>query len=73
MAEVLSLSLSFPAVIYTALLGVVLVYWLFVIVGAIGCDVLQGARAVTGRLAGNCRLKVLDDHWHAGERTVAGQ
>ncbi|HET9952917.1 MAG TPA: glycine zipper family protein [Polyangiaceae bacterium] len=35
MAEVLRLSLSFPAVFYTALLGVVLVYWLFVIIGAV--------------------------------------
>jgi len=35
MTEVLALALSFPAVVYTVLLGVVLVYWLFVVVGAI--------------------------------------
>jgi hypothetical protein len=35
MAEVLGLALSFPSVVYTALLGVVLVYWLFVMVGVL--------------------------------------
>src|SRR5450432_3621349 len=35
MNEVLGLALSFPCVVYTVLLGVVLVYWLFVVVGAI--------------------------------------
>ncbi|HYQ42794.1 MAG TPA: glycine zipper family protein [Polyangiaceae bacterium] len=35
MTEVLRLALSFPGVVYTVLLGVVLVYWLFVVVGAI--------------------------------------
>lgn len=35
MNEVLRLALSFPGVVYTVLLGVVLVYWLFVVVGAI--------------------------------------
>lgn len=35
MTEVLALALSFPCVVYTVLLGVVLVYWLFVVVGAI--------------------------------------
>jgi hypothetical protein len=35
MNEVLRLALSFPCVVYTVLLGVVLVYWLFVVVGAI--------------------------------------
>jgi len=35
MSEVLLLALSFPGVIYTVLLGVVLVYWLFVVLGAI--------------------------------------
>jgi hypothetical protein len=35
MNEVLRLALSFPAVVYTVLLGVVLVYWSFVVVGAI--------------------------------------
>lgn len=35
MNEVLGLALSFPCVVYTVLLGVVLVYWLFVVMGAI--------------------------------------
>jgi len=35
MSEVLGLALSFPCVVYTVLLGVVLVYWSFVVVGAI--------------------------------------
>src|SRR3954447_11110643 len=35
MSEVLLLALSFPGVVYTVLLGVVLVYWLFVVLGAI--------------------------------------
>jgi len=35
MSEVLTLALSFPGVVYTVLLGVVLVYWSFVVLGAI--------------------------------------
>jgi hypothetical protein len=35
MAEVLVLALSFPSVVFTVLLGVVLVYWAFVMVGVI--------------------------------------
>jgi hypothetical protein len=35
MTEVFALALSFPCVVYTVLLGVVLVYWLFVVVGAL--------------------------------------
>ncbi|MEI9948121.1 MAG: glycine zipper family protein [Pseudomonadota bacterium] len=35
MSEVFQLALSFPGVVYTVLLGVVLVYWLFVVLGAI--------------------------------------
>lgn len=35
MTEVLALALSFPSVVYTVLLGVVLVYWAFVMVGVI--------------------------------------
>jgi hypothetical protein len=34
-AEVLGLALTFPSVVYTVLLGVVLVYWAFVMVGVI--------------------------------------
>lgn len=35
MNEVLALALSFPCVVYTVLLGVVLVYWSFVLVGVL--------------------------------------
>jgi len=35
MSEVVALALSFPGVVYTVLLGVVLLYWLFVVLGAI--------------------------------------
>lgn len=35
MTEVLTLALTFPSVVYTVLLGVVLVYWLFVMLGAV--------------------------------------
>ena len=35
MHEVLVLALSFPSVVYTVLLGVVLIYWAFVMVGVI--------------------------------------
>ena len=35
MTEVLGLALSFPCVVYSVLLGVALVYWLFVVLGAI--------------------------------------
>lgn len=35
MAEVFTLALSFPSVVFTVLLGVVLVYWLFVMVGVL--------------------------------------
>jgi hypothetical protein len=35
MSEVFALALSFPCVVYTVLLGVVIVYWLFVVVGAV--------------------------------------
>ena len=35
MAEVFVLALSFPSVVFTVLLGVVLIYWSFVMVGVI--------------------------------------
>ena len=37
--ELLSAAVAFPTVIYTALLGVVLLYWLFVILGALDIDI----------------------------------
>jgi hypothetical protein len=43
MGHFLALALSFPAVIYTVLLGVALVYWVFVMVGAAHVNFGDGA------------------------------
>jgi len=48
MSEVLALALSFPGVVYTVLLGVVLVYWLFVVFGAINLGDGSGDSALHG-------------------------
>src|SRR5262249_46783092 len=40
MLALLTLMLSFPTVVFTVLLGVVLLYWLFVILGALHLDAL---------------------------------
>jgi hypothetical protein len=51
MAEVLVLALSFPSVVYTVPLGVVLVYWAFVMVGVI--HIGEGSEGVIeGKLEG---------------------
>lgn len=41
MHEVLAESLSFPTVVFTVLLGIAAVYWLLVIIGALGMDMLD--------------------------------
>ncbi|WP_437521490.1 glycine zipper family protein [Sorangium sp. So ce726] len=43
MAEVLAASLAFPAVIFTVALALALIYWLFVLLGAVDLDLLGGA------------------------------
>ncbi|AUX34644.1 hypothetical protein SOCE836_068200 [Sorangium cellulosum] len=43
MAEVLAASLAFPAVIFTVVLALALIYWLFVLLGALDLDLLGGA------------------------------
>jgi hypothetical protein len=49
MTTFLAALLAFPTAIFTILLGVVLAYWLCVIVGAAGIDMLEGgAKAVSG-------------------------
>jgi hypothetical protein len=48
MSEVLLLALSFPGVVYTVLLGVVLAYWLFVVFGAINLGDGSGDAALHG-------------------------
>ena len=51
MNELLAASLEFPTVVFTIVLGIVLVYWLFVLLGALdidlfGGDVCRGPRLV---------------------------
>ncbi|HEY0137693.1 MAG TPA: hypothetical protein VGB85_26590 [Nannocystis sp.] len=52
MNEFLSAILSFPTVVFTVLLGVIVLYWLMVIVGAIGVDVLHVGEAAGGKIEG---------------------
>jgi hypothetical protein len=51
MGHILGVALSFPAVVYTVSLGVALVYWLFVIIGAAHVNLL-GEGAVDGAMDG---------------------
>jgi hypothetical protein len=46
--ELLQLIGTFPTVVFTALLALSVIYWLFVIIGAIDIDALGGADAVAG-------------------------
>src|SRR4051812_46032257 len=55
MAAFLAVILAFPSVIYTVLLGVVLVYWLFVFIGALHINALgegMGDGALEGHADG---------------------
>jgi hypothetical protein len=54
--------LAFPTVFFTILMGVIMTYWLFVIVGAVGIDALDGdvdlsagAKAASGVLEGGAK------------------
>lgn len=51
MSEFLDQIVAFPTVIYTTLLGLVLLYWGFVILGILDVDVLDGAEGVAEGLA----------------------
>lgn len=42
MNELVVASLQFPTVVFTIVLGIVLVYWLFVLIGALDIDLLGG-------------------------------
>jgi hypothetical protein len=60
MGPFLDAILAFPTVCFTILLGVTLTYWLFVILGAAGVDLLDGnavagAKAASGALAGGAK------------------
>lgn len=69
MSEVIALALSFPAVVYTVLLGVVLVYWAFVVVGAI--ELGEGSDGALDGLGGDSALGAakgaLHGHVEAGD------
>jgi len=41
-SELLSASLTFPTVVFTVGLGIALVYWLFVRLGALDIDLFHG-------------------------------
>ncbi len=41
MQEFLTITVSYPTVVFTALLGVAVVYWLLVMLGALGIDVMD--------------------------------
>lgn len=45
MSELIEASLRFPTVVFTILLGIAMVYWLFVLLGALDIDLLGGADA----------------------------
>jgi hypothetical protein len=65
MAEVLALALSFPSVVFTVLLGVVLVYWAFVMVGVI--HIGEGSEgALEGKLEGATKGLLEGAVEHAG-------
>ncbi|MCB9797715.1 MAG: glycine zipper family protein [Alphaproteobacteria bacterium] len=54
MTEVLAVILSFPTVLFTGMLGLTLLYWVFVIFGAVDLDFLDGGAdgAIEGALEG---------------------
>ena len=52
MNEFLSAILSFPTVFFTVLLLVIILYWLMVIVGAVGTDVFHVGEAASGAVEG---------------------
>lgn len=78
--HLLALALSFPAVIFTVLLGVVLVYWLLVIAGAAQVDALGEGHldgAIDGALDGHVDGAIEHaghghGHGHGGEGALAG-
>lgn len=79
MGHIIGVALSFPAVVYTVALGVALIYWLFVIVGAAHVNLLgEGAAdgAMDGALDGAAKgmmegatkgmMEGAADHLHGG-------
>jgi hypothetical protein len=77
MTEFLSAILAFPTVVFTILMGVVLTYWLFVIIGAVGIDMLDGhldfeagAKALGGSIEGGA--KALGGSLEGGMKAAGG-
>lgn len=52
MTEFLTAILSFPTVVFTLMLIIIVMYWLMVIVGAIGVDILHIGEAAGGKIEG---------------------
>ena len=78
LAHFLSVALSFPSVVYTVLLGIALVYWVFVMIGAAHLDLL-GDGVADGAGAGDGALDGIDgahgdgaDHGYAGDAGADG-
>ncbi|MCY1023681.1 hypothetical protein [Pyxidicoccus sp. MSG2] len=77
MTEFLSAILAFPTAVFTIVMGVVLTYWLFVIIGAVGIDMLDGhldfesgAKAASGALQGG--LKAAGSALEGGAKAAGG-
>jgi len=73
MDEVLVLALSFPSVVFTVLLGVVLIYWTFVMVGVI--HIGEGSEgALDGHIDGATKglMQGAVEHLGAGHADVGG-
>ncbi len=71
MNELVQASLAFPTVVFTIALGIALVYWVFVLIGALDIDVLGGADvgdAISGGAKGGAEglkgLKLDSDGHH---------
>lgn len=52
MNELVEASLQFPTVVFSIVLGIVLVYWLFVLLGALDIDLFGGDADVSGAAKG---------------------
>ncbi|RKH47698.1 hypothetical protein [Corallococcus sicarius] len=77
MTTFLDALLAFPTALFTILLGVTLAYWLCVIIGAVGIDVLDGdldleggAKAVSGAFEGGA--KAVSGAFEGGAKAVSG-
>ncbi len=81
MNELLAASLEFPTVVFTIVLGIVLVYWLFVLLGALDIDLFGGdvdvdvsgaAKGIGDVLTGGAKGGAEAFHADAGGHAHAG-